>query len=198
MNVVIMSRVPLGVFHSYANVNTPIIGQTDEKGNTESQTFINNRMWTTDVLVSRDYRFTLSGLHLKAGGGKRNERWRLGQINLLRQHLKSLASTDKDKNMVVTGDLNTTPGSTEFNQLLGDSMPLFVDPLAESEAYSHPSDSPSRRIDHILVNQNMANELVPNSTKIVLPLSRDKMIKISDHLPVEAKFITRDVSDEGK
>ena len=198
MNVVVMSRVPLGVFHSYATVTTPIIGQTDEQGNTESQAFINNRMWTADVLVSKDYRFTLSGLHLKAGGGARNEGWRLGQITLLRQHLKSLVNRDSDKNMVVTGDLNTTPGSTEFSRLLGDTAPRFVDPLAGTNAYSHPSDSPTRRIDHMLVNRNMTNELVPNSTNIVMPLNRDQMIKISDHLPVEAAFVTRDVSGEGK
>jgi endonuclease/exonuclease/phosphatase family metal-dependent hydrolase len=192
MNVVVMSRVPLGVFSSYANITTPIIGQTNDEGNPASQVLTNNRMWTTDVLVNDDYTFSLTGLHLKAGGGDRNQGWRMGQINLLREHFESLTANDADKNMLVLGDLNTTPGSKEFKTLQGDSAPHFVDPLAGSNAYSHPSDSAYRRIDHILPNREMADELIENSTKVVRPLENEEMIRISDHLPLEARFVVGD------
>ena len=189
MNVVVMSRVPLGVFSSYANITTPIIGQTNDKGEPASQVLTNNRMWTTDVLVSDDYSFSLTGLHLKAGGGDRNQGWRMGQINLLREHFKSSVANDSGKNMLVLGDLNTTPGSKEFKTLQGESPPNFVDPLAGTDAFSHPSDSAYRRIDHILPNRNMEDELVPNSTSIAQPMPKEQMIKISDHLPLKAKFV---------
>jgi endonuclease/exonuclease/phosphatase family metal-dependent hydrolase len=192
MNVVMMSRVPLGLFHSYANINTPISGQTDEEGNPASQTFTNNRMWTADILVKPDYSFTLTGLHLKAGGGKRNQAWRLGQIRLLRKHFKMLTNQDPDQNMLVMGDLNTTPDSKEFNTLLGDQAPKFVDPLEGTNTFSHASDSLFCRIDHILPNQHMNRELVPNSVDVVEPLERSKMITISDHMPLQARFTTNE------
>jgi endonuclease/exonuclease/phosphatase family metal-dependent hydrolase len=189
MNVVMMSRVPMGVFYSYAHVNTPILGQTNDEGEPASQAFTNNRMWTADLLVNENYFLTLTGLHLKAGRGERNEGWRLGQIALLRDHLEMLMLHDADRNMLVLGDLNTTPGSREFNELLGDRSPVFVDPLAGTEVYSHPSDSVFWRIDHILPNRQMQKELVPESVGVVEPLSREKMIQISDHLPLIARFV---------
>jgi endonuclease/exonuclease/phosphatase family metal-dependent hydrolase len=192
MNVVMMSRIPLGIFHSYAHVNTPLTGQTDEEGRPESQTFINNRMWTAEILVNPDYRFTLTGLHLKAGRGERNEAWRIGQIDLIREHLESLMISNEQKNMLVVGDLNTAPGSREFNRLLGDEKPHFFDPLEGSGAFSHPSDSLFWRIDHILPNRQMEPELIPGSVKVAEPLDREQMIRISDHLPIIARFVTTD------
>ncbi|NBC04195.1 MAG: endonuclease/exonuclease/phosphatase family protein [Bacteroidetes bacterium] len=192
MNVVMMSRVPLGVFYSYAHANTPIPGQTDEEGRPESQTFINNRMWTAEILVNPDYRFTLTGLHLKAGRGERNEAWRIGQIDLLREHLESLVISNEQKNMLVVGDLNTPPGSREFNRLLGDQPPHFFDPLERSGAFSHPSDSLFWRIDHILPNRQMGPELAPGTVQVAEPLNREQMIRISDHLPIVARFVTTD------
>ncbi len=192
MNVVMMSRIPLGVFHSYAHVNTPIPGQTDDDGNPASQTFLNNRMWTAELLVNANYAFTLTGLHLKAGRGDRNESWRMGQIQLLRQHFQELINRDPSRNMMVAGDLNMTSKSDEFKALLGDSAPQFYDPLAGTGSFSHPSDSLFWRIDHILPNQNMQPEMVPKSVNIARPLSIEKMIQISDHLPVIARFVPND------
>lgn len=190
MNVVLMSRVPLGVFHSFGHVNTPITGQKDEEGRPASQTFINNRMWTADILVNPGYRITLTGLHLKAGRGERNEAWRMGQIDLLREYLATLMRIDSDRNMLVLGDLNTVPGSREFKRLLGDEPPLFFDPLEGSGQFSHPSDSLYWRIDHILPNRQMEPEIVPGSVQVIEPLDREKMIRISDHLPLIARFVT--------
>jgi len=193
MNVVLMSRVPLGMFYSYAHIETPIPGQKDDDGNTTSQMLTNNRMWTADLMINQDYRVTLTGLHLKAGRGERNEAWRMGQIRLLRSHLQMLMKLEPDRNMLIAGDLNTTPGSREFNLLLGSKPPLFIDPLEGTDSFSHPSDSLFWRIDHILPNQNLAREMVPNSTHIIEPLSREEMIKISDHLPLISRFVTKEL-----
>lgn len=193
MNVVMMSRIPLGTFYSYAHINTPIVDQVDSLGNTQSQTFINNRMWSADIIVNSGYRFTLTGLHLKAGRGDRNEGWRLGQINLLRSQFKRLMALDNDRNMLIAGDLNTTPDSREFNVLLGNNdRPEFIDPLAGSGTFTHPSDSLFWRIDHLLPNRAMQPELVPGSVTAARPLPMDQMIMISDHLPVTAVFTPRE------
>jgi len=192
MNVVMMSRIPMGMFYSYAHINTPIPGQTDDEGNPASQTFINNRMWTADLLVNEHYSLTITGAHLKAGRGERNVAWREGQIALLRNHLKSLMKQNSTTNMLVMGDLNATPESPEFKKLLGEANLKFSDPLADTEVYTHPSDSMFWRIDHILPNQQAKNELIPESVEVLWPLPKDKMIQISDHLPLKANFVATD------
>jgi len=193
MNVVMMSRVPMGLFHSYAHINTPIPGQTDDEGNPASQTFINNRMWTADLLVNDNYQLTLTGVHLKAGRGDRNRAWREGQINLLRNHHRMLMAQNPQRNMVVMGDLNSTPDSPEFQMLLGSNPPRYTDPLAGTGIFSHPSDSAFWRIDHILPNRQAAAELVPNSVEVIRPLTDEKMSAVSDHLPLRARFLVRDL-----
>jgi endonuclease/exonuclease/phosphatase family metal-dependent hydrolase len=186
MNVVMMSRVPVGLFHSYANAVTPIVGLTDDQGDPAQQVLTNNRMWTAEMLVDSDVTLWLTGLHLKAGRGERNEAWRRGQINLLRDHLGDLTTVDPQRKMLVVGDLNMTPDEDEFKLLLGDQsdQPTFVDPLAGSGVFSHPSDSLFWRIDHWLPNQQLQPNVAPNSVHIAHPLPMEQMIKLSDHLPV--------------
>jgi endonuclease/exonuclease/phosphatase family metal-dependent hydrolase len=185
MNVVLLSRVPLGSFYSYANSNTPIIGQTNDDGTNASQTFINNRMWNVDVLVNDSYDFNLTGVHLKAGRGERNENWRLGMMNALRNQFTKFMELDHDQNLLVVGDFNATPDSWEFQSFLGDSTNLrFIDPLAGSSIYSHPADSVFWRIDHIIPNEYMMPEIVPNSVQVFTPFSPDSMDFIADHLPM--------------
>lgn len=193
MNVVVMSRIPLGVFYSYTAVNTPIIGQVDDEGNPEFQNFVNNRMWSVDVLVKPQYEFNLTGLHMKAGRGERNEQWRLGQVNMLRAQFNRFLHLDDDKNMLVVGDFNSTPESNEFKTLLGAGTSIeFIDPLAGTGINSHPADSAFWRIDHILPNTHMHKEVIPGSVQVLYPFSPDTMRTIADHLPLVVEFTTSD------
>ena len=194
MNVVVMSRIPLGLFHSYATANTPIIGQTDEEGNPASQGFTNNRMWTTEVLVNPDYSFSLTGVHLKAGRGDRNENWRLGQINLLRAHYQQLLNLNPKQNILTVGDFNSTPDSEEFKAFLGAGTTVkFIDPLAGSDVFSHPADSAFWRIDHMLPNTNMAPEIIGDTVLVNYFFSPDSMEIAADHLPLSVQIIPRDL-----
>lgn len=192
MNVVVMSRIPLGMLYSYANADTYILGEQDDDGNPATQYFTNNRMISVDVHVNPTYRFVLTGLHLKAGRGERNEGWRIGQINLLREHYERITSQNESSRILVTGDLNTLPGDREFLHLLGeeDSGVQFVDPLADVESFTHTADNPQRQLDHILPNDTMIEDLVPGSATIPMPFDAQTMRFISDHLPVMAKFVT--------
>lgn len=194
MNVVVMSRIPLGLFHSYSTSNTPIVGQTDDEGNPASQSFINNRMWTADVLVNPTYSFALTGVHLKAGRGDRNENWRLGQINLLRAHYKQLLELDPNKNILAVGDFNSTPDSDEFKTFLGAGSKVeFIDPLAGTNIFSHPADSAFWRIDHILPNNNMQPEIVDDTVLVNYFFSPDSMEIAADHLPMSVQIIAKDL-----
>lgn len=185
MNVVVMSRVPLGTFYSYANSLTPVVGQTNEDGTPASQSLVNNRMWSVDVLVNDHYDFNLTGVHLKAGRGERNAAWRTGMMNLLRDQFSKFMQLDHDQNLLVVGDFNATPDSPEFQAFLGDSTDLrFIDPLAGTGVLSHPADSVFWRIDHIIPNEFMLTEIVPNSVTPFTPFSPDSMAYIADHLPM--------------
>ena len=192
MNVVVMSRVPLGTVYSYGAVHTPVIDYVDENGEIETQNNINTRMWSADVFVNENYNFVLTGLHLKAGRGERNEGMRLGQIKFLKGQFNRFLNEDAAANLLVVGDLNSTPDSREIQTMLeGDNGAAFVDPLSGTGTYSHPSDSPFWRIDHILPNKNMAEELVPESVQVRQLLPQKEQEKVSDHLPLMAKFFVK-------
>jgi endonuclease/exonuclease/phosphatase family metal-dependent hydrolase len=191
MNVVVMSRIPLGLLYSYANPASFILGELDDDGQTQRQNFTNNRMLSVDVIVNPQYSFLLTGLHLKAGRGERNENWRIGQIDLLRDHYEYLTHTQPNKRILIAGDLNILPGDREFLHLLGENgTPQFVDPLAEVEAFTHTANNPERQLDHLLPNQQMSDELVPGSASVLVPFDGETMRTISDHLPVIARFVT--------
>ncbi|MEM8560406.1 MAG: endonuclease/exonuclease/phosphatase family protein, partial [Bacteroidota bacterium] len=169
-NVVVMSRLPLGPLTSFADVWTPIEGQTNEDGTPASTSLVNHRLFAVEVRARPDYTFTLVAAHLKAGRGERNEGWRLGQIDLLNAHLTTLGP---DANVIVAGDLNLLPDSREYARLTStpamDTLavrPLpLVDPLATRRArtpaltFTHPSDDPSRQLDYLLVSDTMRPEL---------------------------------------
>lgn len=191
MNVIIMSRLPLGMLYSYANISTPILGQTDDNGNPSQQYFTNNRMVSVDVLVNPEYTFTLTGVHLKAGRGDRNEGWRKGQINLLRAHYGRLLSETPGAKILLTGDLNTQPGDPEYTRVLGeDTDVVFVDPMAGRETLTHPTDRPTRQLDYIIPNIYMLESKVPGSAVIPVPFDEETMRLISDHRPVMIRFVT--------
>lgn len=193
MNVVIMSKVPLGTIYSYGALYTPVPGIVDEEGVEETQININTRMWSIDVFPNQHYDFVLTGVHLKAGRGERNAQMRLGQINFLKTQFKRFVREDRKANLLMLGDFNCMPDSKEFKAILaGRKGNRFVDPLAGKNIFSHPSDQPTRRIDHILANQNMISELMAGSVKIEDLLTREEMIKLSDHMPVMATFRASD------
>lgn len=193
MNVVIMSKVPLGTIYGYGALYTPVPGILTDEGVEETQININTRMWSIDVFPNKDYEFVLTGVHLKAGRGERNEQMRIGQINFLKTQFTRFIKEDKKTNLMMVGDFNCTPESKEFQRALeGKRGNAFVDPLAGTGVFSHPSREPARRIDHIIVNKNMRKELAPGSVKIEDVLSREEMVKLSDHMPVIATFTARD------
>lgn len=195
MNVVLMSRVPLGVVESYAGVTTPIPGQTTDEGEPAAQAFTNNRLWTADVLARPGYTFTLAGLHLKSGPDERDAAWRTGQIRFLRSQLSDLTSARPGANILVAGDLNSLPGSPEFELLLngedGSGVHL-INPLAGRETLTHPAGDLQRQLDYILINEAMQPELADGSVHVASPLAPGAQAATSDHLPVVATIVARE------
>jgi len=197
MNVVAMSRIPLGMTYSYANAHTSYQEESDDdstKMEEKIQNFTNNRMWSVDVLVNPEYSFTLTAVHLKAGRGERNASWRTGQMSLLRSFLAQMLQINPQRNFLIAGDFNATPESEEIQYLLGNESDRlsFIDPLAGTNIHSHPSDSTFWRIDHILPDKNMFPEVVNGQTQVIKPMAGDTMAQISDHLPLMVKIVAED------
>ncbi len=191
-NVVVMSRFPLGAVTLFGTVRTGIEGQVDEAGGPAAQNFTNHRLMVVEVFVDPDYEFLLAGLHLKAGMGDRNTGWRMGQIRLLRARLNRVIRERPLANVLVAGDLNSTPESPEIGFLLHGDGIQFVDPLEGSDVKTMSSRNPRRRIDYLLPNTQMATELVHGSMTVPTPLDPEKMVEVSDHLPVVAEFRAQD------
>lgn len=189
MNVVIMSKLPMGVVYSYGSIYTPVLGIKDSLGRIETQSNINTRIISSEIRVHEKFSFILTGVHLKAGRAVRDSAMRVGQIQLLHAQSKRFLAEDKNTNLVIAGDFNTTPESGEFQFLLkGDKKATFIDPLAGTNVFSHPSEKPRWRIDHIITNKNMQKYLIPNGVKVAEDLDIKTLQQISDHLPVVAKF----------
>ncbi len=190
-NVVVMSRLPLGVVRNYANVYTPVPGSTDSAGRPEVQSLINNRMWVLELYAREQAMMHLAGLHLKAGRTSRDTAMRSGQVRFLQSELREVAGAGMG--IMVAGDLNATPGSRELDELLagaGVGVPL-IDPLAGRGVLTHPAENPTRQLDHILVDRRLAARLIPGGVRVVSPLSADAMAVASDHLPVVATMLIR-------
>lgn len=194
MNVVVMSKFPLGILYSYGNVTTPVVNYKNEDGLLETQNNINTRMWSLEVFPSEDYDFILTGLHLKAGRGERDESMRLGQINFLKHQFSRFLKMNPAQNLLIAGDLNSTLGSKEINTLKSGNNDgdVFFDPLPE-DVLSHPVNDPSRRLDYILFNGNMQNEYLSGSAQIPDLMHTEKMEVLSDHLPLIIRFRKNDL-----
>jgi endonuclease/exonuclease/phosphatase family metal-dependent hydrolase len=204
MNVVLLSRYPLGVVRNYADVITPIAGQQADNGEPAAQSLTNHRLWMADVRLGPSQTWTVVGAHLKAGRSAEDRGWRIGQIRFLHTELARLTEDRPDANVLVAGDLNALADSPELRLLLNnpsrpapDSLTTadtprrvhFTDPLAGRPTYTHSSDDPSRQLDYLLPNTALANRLVDGSMQVAQPLAPDSMAATSDHLPVEAAFV---------
>ncbi|GAB4195801.1 MAG: endonuclease/exonuclease/phosphatase family protein [Thermoflexibacter sp.] len=189
MNVVIMSKLPIGVVYSYGSIYTPIVDTKDSLGRLETQSNINTRIISSEILVNQKFSFILTGVHLKAGRAVRDSAMRIGQIQLLHAQSKRFLAEDKNTNLVIAGDFNATPESGEFQFLIkGDKKATFIDPLAGTNVFSHPSEKPRWRIDHIIINKNMQKYLLPDGVKVAEGLDIKTLQQISDHLPIVARF----------
>lgn len=189
-NVVILSRFPLGPMSGFGATHSLVYSDVDSLGRVKSQSMINTRLVSVPVWVRPNYAFQFTGVHLKAGRGVRNQGMRRGQMELLFDFL----SDSRLENQLLAGDFNTVPDSVDFEFMLnGDTQNRFTDLFGGPRPFSHPADSVFWRLDHILPNAEMLPEFVSGSAEIFTPFSPDSMNAASDHLPVLAKFLVRDM-----
>ncbi|PSQ87886.1 MAG: endonuclease/exonuclease/phosphatase family protein [Bacteroidetes bacterium QS_3_64_15] len=204
MNVVLLSRFPLGVVRDYADVVTLIVGQQAENGEPAAQSLTNHRLWLAGVRVAPNRTWTIAGAHLKAGRSAEDRGWRVGQIRFLHAELARLLDDRPGANVLVAGDLNALPDSPEMRLLLNDPdrpapdsllsgtigrRAQFANPTSDRRTPTHPSDDPERQLDYLLPNTALTDRLVEGSPRVARPLPPDSVAATSDHLPVTASFL---------
>lgn len=188
MNVVLMSRFPLGPLHAYGDVHTPVLNHLNQDGSRERQDHLNTRLWSVQFYPSAKERFWLNGVHLKAGRGDRNSGMRMGQVRFLQESFAQLQALEPDLKLIMAGDFNALPDSPEIQKLTDQSAAVPLFDLLDSNQLTHPADQPERRLDYILVNQNIKQGLDEHAIFLPAIFNADSMRTISDHLPVMAKF----------
>lgn len=187
-NVVIASRFPIGAITSFREVE--IYNDLTKT----SRNNINSRLTAAEINVSNDYAFLMLCLHLKAGSTPEDAVWRQEQIRVVKNFLDKQASMNPDENVVVVGDMNMVPNDPEFTLLETLGNVKLASPFQKlGFPLTHASDSPTRSIDHIFLNDAMAREYVPDSASIPLPLSMDRMSSIADHLPALISIYPEDL-----
>ncbi|OFA31094.1 endonuclease/exonuclease/phosphatase [Glaciecola punicea] len=193
MNVVIMSKVPLGVMYNYGNLHTELVNWRDEDGEPATQSRLNTRTWAIEVYPSDTYSFVLGAVHLKAGRDERDIATRLGQINMLKAQFERFLNEDNNRNILLVGDFNALPNTLELSTLLAGTNAgnTFVDPLGASD-FTHPAIAPVRRLDYAVMNHNMHAEMVPNSAKVITYFDAQRQDDLADHLPVVIEFFLQD------
>ncbi|MDQ7013515.1 MAG: endonuclease/exonuclease/phosphatase family protein [Planctomycetota bacterium] len=146
------------------------------------------------------YRLTLYVVHAKSG--RPGEYWRLaearGLVNQIRQQLKA----DPDANVVVLGDFNAFLGDESVQTLVGAGFADAIAPAGQRNP-RFATHASGRRIDHILVNDNLQPELVAGRAFVLgtpsLPEGVDYRQEwrpdgyASDHFPVVIEIVPVDV-----
>jgi endonuclease/exonuclease/phosphatase family metal-dependent hydrolase len=194
MNVVMMSRYPLGLTYGYRSLYTSLLQPDGKPQPDKAQININSRIVSQEVFVRPDQALVITGVHLKAGRNPEDEAARQGQIAMLQQQLQRLTQENKNIPLLLVGDLNATPDSPELRSLTQPQSkrhPRWIDPLANhTEVFSHPADAPRWRIDYILMNSAMHKNYLPESLHIGGLLGNDpeRLRTLSDHLPLHATF----------
>jgi endonuclease/exonuclease/phosphatase family metal-dependent hydrolase len=189
MNVVVMSRYPLGISYGYRSIYSLLPGQKDAQNQDKRQININSRLFSQEVLLSPRQKILVTGVHLKAGRQAEDEATRLGQLDMLQKHLAALQKSNKKMGMLLVGDFNALPDGKELQSITNKKALLpWTDPLAGQAVFSHPAGQPNRRIDYLLFNQALQKAYLPGSLRIGGLLPNNEASTLSDHLPVRASF----------
>lgn len=188
-NVVVMSRVPLGIQYNYNNIFTPFVGESLIKGREVDKNYVNNRMFLVKVEPTPTYSFWLAAVHLKAGRKLEDAAERRGQIQFLKSEFEKLCKENPSVDIVAVGDFNAAPDSDEIALMTqGKKCTQFLSDMPETSTNKHIK----RQIDYIFVNQNMLSKVVKKSTKVIEPFSKQEFAIFSDHFPVITTILIKE------
>lgn len=158
----------------------------------------------SDKTGAEPYELTLFVVHHKSG--RYNDYWREKEASKLVEFITEMQTANPERNIAVLGD---------FNAMIGEeSVEVYLDEAGFSDVFEGTDHAPKeyvshasgRRIDFILVNEALEDEVVEGSEFVLgtpqLPPGADWRTTppppgyASDHMPVVIDLIPRDRSNE--
>ena len=127
----------------------------------------------------------LYGLRQPAQQGSEVQRHKIAQV--VNNFVDDIMDEDPDANVVVTGDMNDFQFSETLDILEGDVLTNKVESLPEDEQYTYVFQGNSQVLDHILVNNALADDTEIDIVHINAEFSQIEG-QASDHDPVLAKI----------
>ena len=149
-----------------------------------------------DLEINPAYRLRLLVAHLKSKTFHEygQPEMRRNEARLLGNHVRAALEENPHVNLLVVGDFNDVPGSRPLREIhtyqgrpvLADLRP--VDPAGDAWTRRDADDS-HQRVDFMLANPGLLNELVLGKTFVAAsPL----LLRASDHRPLVATFTARE------
>ncbi len=149
------------------------------------------------------YLLTMFVVHHKSGRG--NEYWREAEARAFMQLIDEFASQSEGRNIVLLGDFNATLADESVKMYTDSGLRCVVEHFAApgmDDPNARISHESGRAIDYILVNDNLAAEVIPGTAFILStplrPVGSDWRTTptppgyASDHLPVAVDIVPRD------
>lgn len=150
------------------------------------------------------YRLTLYVVHAKSG--RPGEYWRVSEARGLANQIEQQLKAEPDANVVVLGDFNAYLGDESVQTLVAAGLTNVLGPASDRSPRFKTHES-GRRIDHVLVNDNLRPEVVAGSGFVLGTPSLPEGVDYrqpwrpdgyaSDHFPVAVEIVPRDVVPRG-
>ena len=115
-----------------------------------------------------------------------SETQRNQQAQIVDSFVDAILAVDPNANIIVLGDLNDFEFSTPITNLKGGVLNALMDSLPQGERYSYVFDGNSQALDHILVSNNLFNNVA--FAYDVVHVNSEFAAQASDHEPQVARF----------
>jgi len=161
--------------------------------------FYSSRKPLVVTFIYNDEPLFIINNHLNSKGGDRalfgefqppildSELQRIEQTQILHDFIAELLAVNPESRVVVLGDLNDFQFSNPLKILAGDHLENLIQTLPPEEQYTYIYEGNSQALDHILVSNSLAEELL--SVEILHINSEFEYTnRFSDHDPVIATF----------
>lgn len=117
-----------------------------------------------------------------------SEAQRLEQAAVVNGFVQEILALDANANVIVMGDLNDFQFSPPLQALAGSELHNLIDTLPANEQYTYQFEGNLQVLDHILVSDNLYNNLFAGANVVHGNAERDTGLRVTDHDPVVALF----------
>lgn len=184
LNIAVLSRYPITAHNSH----------TDDLYTIGPRQFpLQRGLIEVDIQINPGYRLRLLAAHLKSSRYHAfgQAEMRRNEARLLNNHVRASLEENPDINLLVVGDMNATPDTALFRDIITyQEKPILFDlrPAdAAGDAWTcRESDDSCQRLDYMLLSKGLLPEVRIGKTTAIR--SR-QLLQATDHRPLIATFV---------